>query len=190
MPFCTKDYHPAAAHPCLHPRLIPGTKRKREDDSLTLAPFWHWYLIRNFSGDPPSPKVRLKEENGSTNPQPNQPIKFSSLLLRHAASIPAKPTPQRKGVRFLMASEPSSATTTKAAGAEQEPAVAVTIATYFRTKAPSTAWIKGDGPSQVDNEGTGMTTYGEGGQLSERGCLFCASGDGEIVEVVKGKGLE
>jgi len=176
MPFCTKDYHPATSHPCLYPRLTPGMKRKRDHEPEYLASFWHWYLIREFSGPAPARKVRILEDLTTT--AETEPAIFSSLLVRHVADLASKPKPQRKGVRFRMTSE------TTAPDVEQE--VAVTTATYFRTKAPTAAWIKGEGPSQVDNKGMGMTTYEIGGQLKEGDkSLFLVSSGGEIVEVEK-----
>lgn len=175
MPFCTKDYHPAASHPCLYPRLMPGTKRKREPDGHTPSFCRYWYLAHKFSGPPPPAKVhRPGKDEGQA-----EPAGFSSLLIRHVADLARKPKPQRKAVRFLTA-----AADTTTVDSEQD--VAVTTATYFRTKAPTAAWIRGQGPSQVDNPGMGMTTYGEGGQLrGGKKSLFLASGGGEVVELEK-----
>lgn len=163
--FNFRDYHPAASHPCLYPRLMPGKKRKRGDENEALEPFWHWYLIREFSGQDLKPKASSGEVTLAT---------FSSLLVRHVAEVRGRglKVPQRKGVRFLMA--PSEET------------VAVTKATYLRSKAPTAAWTRGEGPSQIDNVATGMTTYGEGGQLkAEKTSVFLASGGGELVKVEK-----
>lgn len=171
--FNFKDYHPAASHPCLYPRLIPGKKRKRGDENEALEPFWHWYLIREFSGHVLKPKARPfipQAENGKV-----ALATFSSLLVRHVAEMRGRQlkVPQRKGVRFLI---------TPGETAEQN--VAVTKATYLRSKAPTAAWTKGEGSSQVDNMAMGMTTYGEGGQLkAEKTSVFLASAGGEAVKV-------
>lgn len=173
MVFSFKDYHPAASHPCLYPRLIPGKKRKRGDENEALEPFWHWYLIREFSGQDLKPKARTGEVALAT---------FSSLLVRHVAEVRGRQlkVPQQKGVRFLTTGSGSDMT-----NQDSEEKVAVTKATYLRSKAPTAAWTRGEGPSQVDNVAMGMTTYGErGGQLkAEKTSAFLASAGGEAVKV-------